>query len=187
MSAYFIFHVPVVAYLIPSYRMKASLRVCLMSGACLLRSPPMSSSTKLPSFKSSPNILYSKSICSVQPPWSLTTIDSILSCGSILKKAGPASIEHWVMFKSILNLSLMSVAACSIIFKSFTFNLIITHIYYTAKKSIKKEGILKRSLLHPFLQPSINYSRYFLNYFSFFSLRPNRLLSVAPNAVSDSK
>ena len=160
LAAYSIFHVPVLPHLIPSYRMKASLRTCLMSGACLLRSPPISSSTKLPSFKSSPNILYSKSILSVQPSWSLVVVNSILSCGSILKKAGPASIEHRVMIKPILNLSLISVAACSIIFTSF--NLIITHIYYTAKKSIKKEGILKWSLLHPFLQPSINYSKCFL-------------------------
>ena len=56
-----------------------------------------------------------------------------------------------------------------------------------AKKSIKKEGILKRSLLHPFLQPSINYSRYFLNYFRFFRLRLTHPVSAAPNAVSDSK
>ena len=160
MSAYSCFHVPVLPHLIPSYRMKASLRTCLMLGACLLRSPPISSSTKLPSFKSSPDMIYSKSIDSVQPSWSLVVVNSILSCGSILKKTDSASIQHWVMIKPILNLSLMSVAACSIIFTSF--NLIITHIYYTAKKSIKKEGIQERSLLHPFLQPSINYSKCFL-------------------------
>ena len=133
-----------------TYRINASLRACLMSGACLLRSPPISSSTKLPSFKSSPDIRYFKSIDSVQPSWSLVVVNAILSCWSILKKAGPASIEYWLMFKSILNLSLISVAACSIIFKSFIFNLIITHIYYTAKKKYKKRRNTQAKPTSPF-------------------------------------
>lgn len=63
----------------------------------------------------------------------------------------------------------------------------LASIYYTAKKSIKKEGISERSLLRPFLQPSINYSECFLDYFSFFRLRPSHPVSAAPNAVSDPK